>query len=346
MKKGIVFIAALSALLLILPFILVNGWLAPNSRFLEDFEEYLMPAGTVSSLLGKEHTIKVLKTDTGEVENISVFDYLCGVLAAEMPVTYEPEALKAQTIAAFSYTVYRMEGELARPGLIPEHKGAYVCTDYRHCKSYLSKSDALKKWGQAWFDKYWGKIENAVEAVENIVLTYEGMPVNAVFHSISPGDTECALDVWGADIPYLVSVESRQDTSAPDYTTSRSFTDTEFAETLTKANPSANFSGDASGWLGPAEYTSANGVKQITLGGEAFKGTELRELFGLRSQSFTLSYENGSFIFNVKGYGHGVGMSQYGANELAKEGKSFEEILKWYYTGVSVSEYVWKNTSN
>lgn len=342
MRKNILLAAALSILLLVLPFVLVSGWMAPNSRLLEDFDDYPASAGTGSHPAAQQRIIKVLMADTGEVADIPVFDHLCGVLAAEMPVTYEVEALKAQAVAAFSYTVYRMEGELARPGLIPEHKGAYVCTDYRHCKGYLSKEDALKKWGQAWFDKYWGKIESAVSAVENAVLTYEGMPINAVFHSISSGATEYAVDVWGADIPYLVSVQSQQDMDAPDYQTTRSFTDTQFADILRNASSSVSFSGDPAGWIGLSENTQAGGIKQLVIGGTAFKGTDLRELFGLRSSNFALAYQNGTFVFTVKGYGHGVGMSQYGANELAKKGKTWKEILQWYYTGVEVSEYVWK----
>lgn len=328
--------------LLLMPFVLVRGWSAPNRRLLDEYRTYPSSTSSESPKTG-EHTVKVLMSDTGEVEEIPVFDYICGVLAAEMPATYELEALKAQAVAAFSYTVYRMEGELARPGLIPEHKGAYVCTDYRHCKGYLSEADALKKWGKEWFDAHWGKLESAVSAVENAVLTYNGMPINAVFHSISPGMTECAVDVWGADVPYLVSVESRQDQNAPDYQTTRSFTDTQFAEILRGAKSGVSLTGDPSGWLGETELTQAGGVKQYTIGGVVFKGAELRELFGLRSANFTLAYDNGTFVFTVKGYGHGVGMSQYGANELAKEGKTWQEILRWYYTGVEISEYVWKD---
>lgn len=343
MKKRLVVAAALVIALLLMPFVLVGGWSAPNSRFLENYKTYPSSSDSSGSSKAGGHTVRVLISDTGEVEEIPVFDYICGVLAAEMPVTYEAEALKAQAVAAFSYTVYRMEGELARPGLIPEHKGAYVCTDYRHCKSYLSKADALKKWGQEWFDAYWGKLESAAGAVENAVLTYNGMPINAVFHSISSGETECAVDVWGADVPYLVSVQSLQDQNAPDYQTTRSFTDTQFAEILRAASSGVSLTGDPSGWLGGAELTQAGGVKQYTIGGVAFKGADLRELFGLRSTNFTLAYGNGTFVFTVKGYGHGVGMSQYGANELAKEGKTWQEILRWYYTGVEISEYVWKN---
>ena len=215
-KKLVLPLSAAIILMLLLPFLFSRGWKATLSEYVQRE----LPGNVLFTDTKEDFShiaVKVLHADTNIVEDIPIYDYLCGVVAAEMSPEFELEALKAQTVAACSYMVYRMEGELSKPGLIEEHHGAYVCTDYRHCKAYLSKEDAKINWGDTYFNINYAKIETAVNSVLGEIITYDGKPANAVFHSISSGKTESAEDVWGLAVPYLVSVESYADTSAETY---------------------------------------------------------------------------------------------------------------------------------
>lgn len=344
MKKAGVMLLLSVILILMVPFISVKGWRAPLRDNLEKYEDIapvaVYPVGTDREYADKK--VKVL-VSSGEVTQIPLFEYLCGVLSGEMPASYETEALKAQCVAAFTYMVYRMEGEKAHPGLISEHKGAYVCTDYTHCKAYISEQDAISKWGQEWYNKYWDKIESAVSSVLGKVITYDSKPINAVFHSMSAGKTENARDVWGADIPYLVSVESLADKESSSYESTVTISETDFESALIEENSGCDLTQEVSDWIGEIERTEAGGIKSIIIGGISFKGEDIRRIFSLRSSNFDLSFVDGNFIFKVRGYGHGVGMSQNGANEMALEGELYDEILKYYYKGTQIVDYEWED---
>lgn len=334
-KKFIILVTFTVMLMLLLPFICSRGWKAS----LKSYMQSELPGNVVFSGTDEEYSdvmIKVYISERGIVEEIPLFDYLCGVLCAEMPAGYELEALKAQAVAACSYMVYRMEGELNKPGLIAEHHGAYICTDPAHCKGYLSEQEVISAWGEEAYNKYYPKIEAAVNSVLGQIITYDGVPANTVWHSISSGQTENAADVWGLDVPYLVSVESFEDVSAPDYQSSISFDAIDFVDILSGITDQEL---DTSLAVGEIKRSSAGGVNSIVLLGCEFPGTQIRSAFKLRSTNFDLIFESGTFTFTVRGYGHGVGMSQYGANELAKDGLNYEQILKTYYTGVEITKY-------
>ena len=337
-KKLVLPLSAAIILMLLLPFLFSRGWKATLS---ESVQREL--PGNVLFTDTKEDfshiAVKVLHADTNIVEDIPIYDYLCGVVAAEMSPEFELEALKAQTVAACSYMVYRMEGELSKPGLIEEHHGAYVCTDYRHCKAYLSKEDAKINWGDTYFNINYAKIETAVNSVLGEIITYDGKPANAVFHSISSGKTESAEDVWGLAVPYLVSVESYADTSAETYESVVQIEKDEFLQKVSSLGDAQADEDAPDTWIGDTVRTEAGGVKNIELCGATLTGEQVRTLFSLRSSNFDIAYADGAFTFTVRGYGHGVGMSQYGANELAKKGMDYKEILKTYYTGVEIVAY-------
>lgn len=262
----------------------------------------------------------------GEVVRLSMEDYLWRVVAAEMPASFEPEALKAQAVAARTYTFYKMAHPSAR------HPEADVCADINCCKAYITPEEAAANWGaSAAF--YAQKIRDAVSATDGLAVLYEGAPIQAVFHSSSAGRTRDAVAVWGNAVPYLVGVDSPEGTEVPNYVTTVTVPADQFRAVFLAAHPAADLSGTPDQWFGPADGTGR------LVGGAAVEDTELRSLFSLRSAAFTIAADGTAVTFTVTGYGHGVGMSQYGANALAKEGRSFQDILTWYYTGTSVAPY-------
>ena len=245
-----------------------------------------------------------------------------------MPASFHPEALKAQAVAARTYTLYHM-GESSHPG----HPGADTCTDPTHCKAYKSESEAKKDWG-AEGEVYWKKIASAVEETEGELAVYEGEPIDAVFHAASAGHTADAMDVWSASVPYLKSVESGGEENSPEYVTTVSVPFSEFRKTLSEAYPEIVPESPAD--IGAVDAGESGYVRSVTVCGQTVKGGEIRRLFSLRSAAFTLSADNETVTFRVTGHGHGVGMSQYGANAMAEKGADYREILKTYYTGTEV----------
>lgn len=282
--------------------------------------------------------ITLYRTKTDKVETVKCYEYICAVVSGEMQANYNAEALKAQTVAAFTYLINKMNYVLENPDSDIGHKGAYVCDDYTHCKAYLEKQDALKKWGDEWYEKYYPNIENAVTESLGKIITYEGLPINAVFHAISNGKTCSAAEVWGTDVPYLQSVESLADKTANDYETTASFSHDQFSQILYD-ELGVVLPDDYSGWLGESKLCDSGMVDEITIASTVYSGTLIRQMFSLRSSTFEMSVTDTDVIFTVRGYGHGAGMSQYGANEMAKKGNSYEQILTYYYTGTKIEDY-------
>ena len=182
-------------------------------------------------------------------------------------------------------------------------------------------------------------LDEARPPLERPRVLYQGEPIQAVFFSSAPGRTVDAVEVWGNQVDYLQSVESPEGEEVPNYHTTVTVPVEEFRAKLLEQYPDADLSGEPSGWFTNLTNRSGGGVESVDVGGVPVTGAALRTLFSLRSTSFTVTADAANVTFSVTGYGHGVGMSQYGANALAKEGKSFEEILKWYYTGIDVAPY-------
>lgn len=280
-------------------------------------------------------TVKVYRTQSGQTVEMKLNDYLAAVVAAEMPASFEMEALKAQAVAARSYTVNRMNENSKNESLYQEHQGADVCDDYNHCKAFLSEEQLKDALGGS-YAATMEKIRQAVGDTDGQVVTYDGEAICAVFHSTSAGQTESAQDVWGSDVPYLQSVESPGEEQAPGYETTTSFSVEEFKSRLTLAGTGITFEGQPKDYISHITRSQAGGVEDITICGVTVDGMKMREIFNLRSAHFDITVEGDQMNFRVKGYGHGVGMSQYGANYMAKQGKSYEEILTWYYTGTKI----------
>lgn len=309
--------------------------------------------GTVSAASGDAsaeaetagEVFRVFQTSTGQVADVGAVDYICGVVAAEVPVTYHEEALKAQAVAAFTYACHARENNLKNPQKNSAIGGADLSDDSNTFEAYLSEAAARVKWGGN-FDSRWNRIRSAVEQVAGQVIVWQGKPIDAVFFSASAGRTEDAADVWGESVPYLKSVDSSFDKNAPDYQSRRQLSKDDFAGRVKAKYPAAVFGSDPSKWVASVTRSQAGGIKQAKLCGTEVSGETMRVLFGLRSTNFTVSYQNGTFTFDVKGNGHGVGMSQYGAEYLAAHGKTWKQILTYYYTGVLFGSYQWKATAS
>ena len=274
----------------------------------------------------------VLRVWNGEqVEEMTLAEYLPGVVRGEMPATFEPQALAAQAVAERTYIYYHLRG-----GPKDAHPDADICMDPNCCNAWTSEEKAREKWGDK-FDEYEERIQRAVTETDGQVLLYDGAPILAAFHSSSAGTTASSGDVWSSDLPYLRSVASPESgDTVPNYYSVVTVPASEFRDTFLSAHPEAKLEGDAAGWITDVTDNDSGRVESATVGGVTVRGTELRSLYKLRSACFTVSAGEDGVTFRVTGYGHGVGMSQYGANQLAKEGKTWQEIVAWYYTGVTI----------
>ncbi len=266
--------------------------------------------------------------NTGQSAKIGLEDYIVGVVCAEMPAGFEPEALKAQAVAARTYALRKISSDAKH------ENGADICTDFTHCQAFVLEDEARNNWGDK-FDKYYSKIKAAVYSTAGQCLTYDDSYAMTVFHACSNGVTEKASEVWSSDVPYLQSVKSAGDTLKRDYITTNEFSYDDFISILENhlkkpVNKDENPIGDT-------ELTSGNNVSVICLFGNNIKGTDIRKIFGLKSTAFELEYKDGKFVFSVSGNGHGVGMSQYGAQGMAQKGSTYKEILSHYYPGTALS---------
>lgn len=266
-----------------------------------------------------DYEIPVRTGDRVEIQNLE--EYLVGVVLAEMPASFEEEALKAQAVVARTYT---MRANFSGG----KHGDGSVCTDYACCQAYISPDDYLEQGGSA---DGLEKIRGAVSLTAGLVLTYEDKLIEATYFSCSGGSTEDALAVWGTDYPYLQATQSPGEEHAAHYTDTVTFTPQQFQQAL-----GVFLLGSPSTWFGAVTYTEGGGVDTMQIGGAVYRGTELRKLLNLRSTAFTVSAgENITVI--TRGYGHRVGMSQYGADAMAMTGKTYEEILAHYYKGTVIA---------
>ena len=289
------------------------------------------PAAPETAAVHHDRDVTLTIQDGDTTEQMTLERYLTGVVRGEMPASFEMEALRAQAAAERSYVYYQLAA-----GRKDAHPDADFCTDHTCCSAYLSETAAREKWGGD-FAPWNTRVEQAVSDTDGQVVLYNGRPILAVFHSSSAGATADSGDVWTAELPYLVSVDSPEgEETVPNYYSTVTFTAAEAKEKLLAAYPELKLSGTPDRWFGAAAENGSGRVETVSVGGTDIEGTELRRIFGLRSACFTVAADSESVTFRVTGYGHGVGMSQYGANQLAREGKTWQEILEWYYTGATV----------
>lgn len=326
-KTQIVFlITLLIIVVLIVPSIVVipfrgDASVLPTTFFQDVISKKERKEKTLSE--SKKLSVAVYRNASKKVEEVDLEKYVLGVIAAEMPQKFHEEALKAQAVTARTY-IYRML--LANNASAP--KGADV-TDTVSNQVYIDDVGLKKKWG-ANYTNYRNKFIDAVNETKGQIITYENEPIAVNFFSTSNGYTENSEDYWSAEIPYLRSVESPWDKLSPKYEKKYTFSIEEFTQKLGLSNNVSSSKGVI------LSRTEGNRIERVRFGSKTFSGREVREKLELASSDFSWNVEGNKISFTTKGYGHGVGMSQYGADGMAKEGSDYEEIISYYFQGVSI----------
>jgi len=285
------------------------------------------------TIKGEDVLIRVYMHEQGKIIEMNLEDYIAGVVAAEMPAEFELEALKSQAVAARTYAVKGMV-IFGGSGLVNQ-PGADVSTDYRQSQAFMSGEKLKERWG-ANYDRYWGKVSRAIEETRGQVITYNGEFINAVFHSTSGEHTASAKEVWGFDYPYLISVPCSWDQKSPRYSDRKEFALSEIEQLLGAETQVVTAVQNGQGVTQVIEKTDSGRIGQIRIGSKVLSGLAIREKLELRSTNFKTEIQGNKMIFNTIGYGHGVGLCQYGANGMAKAGHDYRQIITKYYTGVAI----------
>ena len=272
-------------------------------------------------------TIDVMMSNTGSVKTLKMREYIIGSLSGEMSASYHKEALKAQAVACYTFALYVASREEKRP------EGADISDDSTVYQSYIDEDARKKKWGND-FEKNEKIMSEAVDEVFGQYLEYDGKPAMAAYHAMCSGKTESAANVWGKSVSYLKSTVSSGEKLAPNYETCQKVSADEFKRILFKKGLTyGDYPTDASKWIGDIERYDSGVVKYVDICGKKISGTDMRSLFSLKSADFDISFADGGFTFTCRGNGHFVGMSQYGADYMARQGSSYDEILNHYYPG-------------
>lgn len=319
MKRIVILSLFLAGTMLLLPLSVLNKDIKAVSAVIK------VPAETDLNPAPSENFI-LYDTSTKETLTLSKEDYIFGVVAAEMPALYNEEALKAQAVAAYTFACTRKTQN--------SDKDYDITNDFTIDQSFISETAARERWGEN-ADTYTQKIKDAVSQTDGYMILYDKKPITAVYHAVSSGKTESCADIWGSDLAYLKPVASEGDKLAENYISTLSLTTEELKQKLSGLT---DFTEDPTLFFGDCTRTESGTVKSITLCGKELSGSKIREVLDLKSSNFTVSYQENVFTFTTYGYGHGVGMSQNGANYMAAQGSSFIEILCHYYTNCTVEK--------
>ena len=305
---------------LILPGVILNA-AASYTDSSPDSDPVSVPAAALSETMPEGTALPVLVRAGEEVQEEDLDAYLVGVVLGEMPTDFAPEALKAQSVAARTYAwkAYVTGGK---------HHDGSVCTQSGCCQAYIDPQQYLEQGGSL---EGLAKVRQAVAATSCLVLSYQGELIEATYFSCSGGQTEDAVAVWGTDYPYLQSVESPGEEDAVHYEDVLTYSLQQFQDAL-----GIVLSDPPEQWFSQVEYTNGGGIASVNIGGQSYTGTQLRSLLGLPSTRFSIQVVSDTVTITTNGYGHRVGMSQYGADAMAVSGSSFQEILAHYYPGTAL----------
>lgn len=337
MKGYFILIAILSLYMVLFPLAAVsasNAKQSNNETASSSSNEEITTTAKQNDVTNKErdeieNTIKVMRTSSGKVIDLEIYDYLIGSVASEMPVTYEKEAIKAQVVACYTYAKW-----IKANADSSKLDGADISDSPSNHQGYLDENELKDKWGEK-YDDYIAKIKDCVNEVMGEYMTYDNEPIMAVYHAISPGKTESAKVAWGKDIPYLQSVVASGDKLSPDFDSTVTLTEEKFKSAAIKLE-GVKLGSKPESWVKDCKKSKNGFVQSVNIGSESFDGHDIRSAFSLRSPFFTLTHKNGKFTFKVIGYGHGIGMSQYSADYMARQGSTYKEILLHFYTGVKL----------
>ncbi len=335
MKKIILIVLLIILATFIIPIIFTNKFAMQevNSNLIKEVNNIeIVTENSSKYAYNKYGKVKLLHIKDNTIEELDIDEYLLGVVSAEMPADFEEEALKAQAVVARTYTIYMIEHNKGK------HENADICDDSSCCQAWISKGDRLSRWDEEKRDNNWKKIERAVYSTAGKVATYNGDVIDAFFHSNSGGKTEEVSNVWGGEnLPYLQSVETSGEEAYSQYASEVVLGKSDFEDKIKQKYPDFVIDYNNTECIEIIEYTQGNRVKTIKIGNLELSGVEVRSLIGLRSANFVVEISDDNIKFSVKGYGHGVGMSQTGADSMAKQGSNYEEIIQHYYTGVEVT---------
>lgn len=311
-------------------FVILPMWLTQSFEINEDTQRIEINVEKPSLDLGVQYKkINLLHNNENVVETLELEDYLINVVAAEMPVEYEEEALKAQATVARTYTLYQIENG-------HKHDNADICDSSTCCQAWISKEKRYEKWGDNQ-DEKWSKLTNAVYSTAGEVITYDGKPIDAFFHSNSGGTTEIPINVWGgSDFPYLQVVETSGEDEYSQYYSEKEYTKAEIESKMKSAYSDFSIDWNEENCIEILEYTESSRIKTLKIGNKNISGVEARKIFELKSSNFTYEISESTVKFKVIGYGHGVGLSQTGSNTLAKEGKNYKEIIEHFFKNVEI----------
>ena len=274
----------------------------------------------------KRETVSVLLSANGQVKDIDEREYLTGALAAEMDMSFHEEALKAQAVACFTYMKYQRNHNGT--------DGADVSDDSTTCQGYINEEERKEKWKDK-YDEYEQKAEKVVDAVLGTTMMYDAEPILAVYHELNSGTTESAETVWGKDYPYLKETQSAGDRLSPDYSKTVVLSPSDFMSCAVKIKD-VKLDNDFTKWVSDIDKTDSGYVRSLKLGGVRITGAEFRDIFNLNSCNFTVDVKQDNVTIKTLGKGHFVGMSQYGADYMARNGSNYEEILSHYYQNVEI----------
>lgn len=337
MKQSLLLVMLFAVLIFVLPFagLLIpqqSKSAAPVPSAASTAQSTPQSASEQSPAQNAEESFLILNEDDAQVHTVSARDFVLGAVAAEMPMSYPDEALKAQAVASHTYALAQ---QALNDGSNTALQGADFSANPSQRLGYVTQEMMREMWGGA-YDENRARLEQMVDSVLTQRVVYNGAPALTCYHAMSCGSTEASEHVWGTAVPYLVSVASPYDVGAQDYEATLSFTQQEMALELQELLGGTEPQGEPDTWFGEAQATPAGYITAIDVQGASVAGTALRRALGLRSTAFTIAYADGVFTVTTRGYGHGVGMSQFGANAMALTGKTYEEILAWYYPGTQL----------
>ena len=338
MKKPIIFLIGTMIFCILLPVLISVLFYGKNEVASSEIAKKITQKSeqkkdTYETVDSKSPTITVYHCSKNTIEKMDIETFLYGVVASEMSSDFSEEALKAQAIAARTYIIYKMENNMTQG-----HNGADICTNSNHCQAYASYDELKNKKGDEWMKNSYPKIKQAVDDTKGMVLTYDSeLVMYPLYFAVSAGKTESAEELGMGKIPYLKSVDSPGDEESSKFESSKEITLSDLAYIISNKYPKSGItSSNIRDSISILSRSESGGVIELKVGDSVIKGADFKVLLGLNSTNFDYSIGDNTIIFNCKGYGEGVGMSQWGANVMAKDGKSYDEILKHYYTGINI----------
>lgn len=322
MKKLLFYFVFVIVLIFTMPIIFTNQFKTEevSTEIIEEKFDY-----------GEYTNINLLHTESGQIEEVNLDEYLYGVVASEIPATFEEEALKAQAIVARTYTIYQI-----RNG--KKHENADVCDSSYCCQAWISKENRFSRWEEGKQEEYWNKIVSAVNSTKGKFILYNGEPINALFHSNSGGATELSINVWGGDLPYFKTVETAGEENYTSYSSEVIISKDDLIKKMMEKYSQFKIDFNSQDSIQVLDRNASNRVTKVKVGNIELTGVEARGIFGLKSANFNVEIIENNIKFSVLGYGHGVGFSQCGSDSLAKNGWNYKDIIKYYYKDIEISE--------